>query len=203
MFFRRMLSDRTTASSCHPSLHRARTASPPPRRCRSTGPSTAIPLRPRCSCCTADRARATSTCSRRCSSWRRSTGSSATTSAAADARATTTTAHRSAGATRSPTSNASRWSWASRPLHIVGYSWGGLLAMLYAIEAAAGRIATAPASLALIDPAPDRPAPARDVRSRVRAAAGGPRGDRTARGAPALGAAGARPGRVPTARASS
>lgn len=40
------------------------------------------------------------------------------------------------------------------PLHIVGYSWGGLLAMLYAIEAAAGRVATAPASLALIDPAP-------------------------------------------------
>ncbi|HET7189411.1 MAG TPA: alpha/beta hydrolase [Gemmatimonadaceae bacterium] len=40
------------------------------------------------------------------------------------------------------------------PLHIVGYSWGGLLAMLYAIEAAAGRVATAPASLALLDPAP-------------------------------------------------
>ena len=40
------------------------------------------------------------------------------------------------------------------PLHLVGYSWGGLLAMLYAIEAAQGRIATAPSSLALIDPAP-------------------------------------------------
>jgi proline iminopeptidase len=40
------------------------------------------------------------------------------------------------------------------PLNIVGYSWGGLLAMLYAVEAAAGRIAPAPASLALIDPAP-------------------------------------------------
>jgi proline iminopeptidase len=40
------------------------------------------------------------------------------------------------------------------PLAIVGYSWGGLLAMLYAIEAAAGGLATAPASLALIDPAP-------------------------------------------------
>jgi proline iminopeptidase len=40
------------------------------------------------------------------------------------------------------------------PLTIVGYSWGGLLAMLYAIEAAQGGIATAPASLALIDPAP-------------------------------------------------
>jgi proline iminopeptidase len=40
------------------------------------------------------------------------------------------------------------------PFTIVGYSWGGLLAMLYAIEAAAGRIATAPTSLALIDPAP-------------------------------------------------
>jgi proline iminopeptidase len=40
------------------------------------------------------------------------------------------------------------------PLSIVGYSWGGLLAMLYAVEAAEGRITTAPASLALIDPAP-------------------------------------------------
>jgi proline iminopeptidase len=40
------------------------------------------------------------------------------------------------------------------PLDVVGYSWGGLLAMLYAIEAAAGRIGTAPASLALVDPAP-------------------------------------------------
>lgn len=39
-------------------------------------------------------------------------------------------------------------------LHLVGYSWGGLLAMLYATEAAAGRIDTAPSSLALIDPAP-------------------------------------------------
>jgi proline iminopeptidase len=44
------------------------------------------------------------------------------------------------------------------PLTIVGYSWGGLLAMLYAIEASAGRVAPAPARLALIDPAPiDRP----------------------------------------------
>lgn len=40
------------------------------------------------------------------------------------------------------------------PLAIVGYSWGGLLAMLYAIDAAAGHVATPPASLALIDPAP-------------------------------------------------
>ncbi len=40
------------------------------------------------------------------------------------------------------------------PLAIVGYSWGGLLAMLYAIEAAAGRTAHRPAKLALIDPAP-------------------------------------------------
>ena len=40
------------------------------------------------------------------------------------------------------------------PLHLVGYSWGGLLAMLYAIEAAADRIGTPPASLSLIDPAP-------------------------------------------------
>ena len=40
------------------------------------------------------------------------------------------------------------------PLHLVGYSWGGLLAMLYAIDAAAGRVSTPVASLALIDPAP-------------------------------------------------
>ncbi len=40
------------------------------------------------------------------------------------------------------------------PLNLVGYSWGGLLAMLFAIETAAGRVGPAPASLALIDPAP-------------------------------------------------
>jgi len=45
------------------------------------------------------------------------------------------------------------------PLSIVGYSWGGLLAMLYAVEAAAGRVQPPPARLALIDPAPiTRPA---------------------------------------------
>jgi len=37
---------------------------------------------------------------------------------------------------------------------IVGYSWGGLLAMLYAIEAAAGRTQSHPSRLVLIDPAP-------------------------------------------------
>lgn len=42
----------------------------------------------------------------------------------------------------------------TEPLTLVGYSWGGLLAMLYAIEAAAGRVAPRPARLALIDPAP-------------------------------------------------
>jgi len=40
------------------------------------------------------------------------------------------------------------------PLTIVGYSWGGLLAMLYAVEASAGRVQPPPARLALIDPAP-------------------------------------------------
>ena len=40
------------------------------------------------------------------------------------------------------------------PLTIVGYSWGGLLAMLYAIEAAAARVAPPPERLVLIDPAP-------------------------------------------------
>jgi proline iminopeptidase len=40
------------------------------------------------------------------------------------------------------------------PLTIVGYSWGGLLAMLYTIEANGGRVAPPPERLALIDPAP-------------------------------------------------
>jgi proline iminopeptidase len=39
-------------------------------------------------------------------------------------------------------------------LTIVGYSWGALLAMLYAIEAAVGRATPPVARLALIDPAP-------------------------------------------------
>jgi proline iminopeptidase len=37
---------------------------------------------------------------------------------------------------------------------IVGYSWGGLLAILFAIEAASGRVSHRPARLVLIDPAP-------------------------------------------------
>ena len=40
------------------------------------------------------------------------------------------------------------------PLVIVGYSWGALLAILFAIEAAAGRTTNKPTRLALIDPAP-------------------------------------------------
>jgi proline iminopeptidase len=40
------------------------------------------------------------------------------------------------------------------PLALAGYSWGGLLAMLYALEAAGDRSIPAPAQLALIDPAP-------------------------------------------------
>lgn len=40
------------------------------------------------------------------------------------------------------------------PLDIIGYSWGGLLAMLYAIEASAGRTGHVPHRLVLIDPAP-------------------------------------------------
>lgn len=40
------------------------------------------------------------------------------------------------------------------PLDLVGYSWGALLALLYATEARAGRVAPPPARLALIDPAP-------------------------------------------------
>jgi len=37
---------------------------------------------------------------------------------------------------------------------IVGYSWGALLALLYALEAAEGRLGPMPAQLILIDPAP-------------------------------------------------
>jgi proline iminopeptidase len=40
------------------------------------------------------------------------------------------------------------------PPVLVGYSWGALLAMLYALEAAAGRQAPTPARLALVNPAP-------------------------------------------------
>jgi proline iminopeptidase len=41
-----------------------------------------------------------------------------------------------------------------KPPSIIGYSWGGLLAMLYAIEAAAGRVHHLPRRLVLVDPAP-------------------------------------------------
>jgi proline iminopeptidase len=40
------------------------------------------------------------------------------------------------------------------PLWLIGYSWGGLLAMLFAIEAAASRATNRPSRLVLIDPAP-------------------------------------------------
>lgn len=40
------------------------------------------------------------------------------------------------------------------PLTLVGYSWGAMLAMLYAIEASAGRVAPVPQRLVLISPAP-------------------------------------------------
>src|ERR1043165_2275626 len=40
------------------------------------------------------------------------------------------------------------------PLVIVGYSWGALLALLFSIEAAAGRTTHRRTRLALIDPAP-------------------------------------------------
>jgi proline iminopeptidase len=43
---------------------------------------------------------------------------------------------------------------ALEPPSLVGYSWGGLLTMLYAIESAAGRTRHAPVRLVLIDPAP-------------------------------------------------
>jgi proline iminopeptidase len=40
------------------------------------------------------------------------------------------------------------------PLTIIGYSWGGLLALLYALEARANSELTPPERLVLIDPAP-------------------------------------------------
>lgn len=40
------------------------------------------------------------------------------------------------------------------PVSLVGYSWGALLAMLYAVEAAAGRAGPVPARMVLLDPAP-------------------------------------------------
>lgn len=40
------------------------------------------------------------------------------------------------------------------PLHVVGYSWGGLLALLYLIEASRDAGIRPPASLVLLDPAP-------------------------------------------------
>lgn len=40
------------------------------------------------------------------------------------------------------------------PLSLLGYSWGGLLALLFAIEAAGGRTTHIPSRLVLIDPAP-------------------------------------------------
>jgi proline iminopeptidase len=40
------------------------------------------------------------------------------------------------------------------PLSLVGYSWGGLLAILYALESAAGRVTPEPSRIALIDPGP-------------------------------------------------
>lgn len=40
------------------------------------------------------------------------------------------------------------------PLSLVGYSWGGMLAILHAIEATAGRTSPTPRHMVLIDPAP-------------------------------------------------
>ncbi|MGQ0714699.1 MAG: alpha/beta fold hydrolase [Gemmatimonadaceae bacterium] len=56
---------------------------------------------------------------------------------------------------------------AGEPLTIVGYSWGGLLALLYAIEAfeRGGEVGPTPARLVLIDPAP----PTRELRARFEA----------------------------------
>ncbi len=72
------------------------------------------------------------------------------------------------GGGRSPSDDRSPISWRTHvedldrlvdelgltPLSLVGYSWGGLLAELLAIETAAGRAKAGPVRLALIDPAP-------------------------------------------------
>ncbi len=42
----------------------------------------------------------------------------------------------------------------SGPLTLVGYSWGAMLALLYALEANEGRVTPSPVRLVLIDPAP-------------------------------------------------
>ncbi len=44
--------------------------------------------------------------------------------------------------------------FALAPVTVVGYSWGAMLALLYALEAAHGRAAPTPSRLVLIDPAP-------------------------------------------------
>ncbi len=44
--------------------------------------------------------------------------------------------------------------FALAPLTLVGYSWGGLLALLYSLQAAHGHASPAPARLVLVDPAP-------------------------------------------------
>jgi len=51
------------------------------------------------------------------------------------------------------------------PVTLVGYSWGALLAMLYATEAAAGRAGPGPERMVLLDPAP----PSRAWRDRFEA----------------------------------
>ena len=128
-------------------------------------------------------------------------GSSPTTSAAADGRATTTTAPSSAGATRWRTSARVAAELRVSPLTIVGYSWGGLLAMLYAVEASAGAVQPAAgASRAHRPRARSRGRARAGVRAGVRAPAGGPGGRRAARRAAGERPARARSRRLPAAR---
>ena len=119
---------------------RARRASPPPRPYRSTGPSTATPARRRCSCCTAGRPRATTTCCRRCS--RSPSEHRLVTYDQRGGGRSRYDDDRAVIGWRDQVDDVARVAAELRvaPLTIVGYSWGGLLAMLYAIEAAAGRV---------------------------------------------------------------
>ena len=122
-------------------------------RCRCTGRGTGPPALQGCWSCTAAPARIMTICCRRCSNWPATTSSCSTINAAADARPPMIE-RRSRGARMSRTWTRVVGEFGLQPLSLVGYSWGGLLAMLYAIEATAGRARHAPSRLVLIDPGP-------------------------------------------------
>ena len=184
------------------SRHRVPRDSPHRRRCRSTGAHTddRATRGGDCSCSTEGPEPTTRTCCR-------SSSSSSDEFRAGDVRPARRREIEGGGA--GATSRGGRtWRTSRRssanshwnPCTILGYSWGGLLALLHAIEAANGRVAAPPARLVLIDPAPvsrrlrdrfeaefaRRQRRTRDPALRADLAASGPQG--------------ARPGRVSAAR---